>query len=257
MRDFFLPDLRSRNTKDREKMDFPDADPELLLRTVHQFRLINTLFSASRRLLRRHVFALMEQDPARTYSLLDVGAGGCDIARWAVREARRRRLKLSVTALDNDPRILPFARKAVRDYPEIRVMEGDALDLVQLDVFDFIFSNHFLHHLSWDEIALLLPRLLARTRLALVMNDLQRSRWAFLGATLAIGLLARRSFAFYDGRLSIRRGFLPEEFRKFLQARLPGAPIQVLEAAPARIVLLARGTLADGTNPVAPLRDLA
>lgn len=234
----FVPDLRERNTTDREKMDAADADPVQLYRTIRQFRWINRLFSASRRLLHQQVFPVMEQDPARSYSLLDLGAGGCDIAQWTAREARRRGLKLQITALDNDPRILRVARQAVRDYPEIRVVEGNALDLDALGRFDFAFSNHFLHHLTWDEIELLLEGLIARTRLVFVMNDLKRSLWAYLGGSLCIGLFAHRSFAFYDGRLSIRRGFLPEELRAFIASKFPGAPIQVLEAAPARVVLV-------------------
>jgi len=240
MLDFIFPDLRVRNTTDREKMDLADADPELLLRTVRQFRLINRLFSASRRLLRRQVFSLMEEDPGRGYSLLDLGAGGCDIVQWAAREARRRHLKLEITALDNDPRILPVAYRAVRDYPAIRIIEGNALDLSPLGSFDFIFSNHFLHHLGWDEIEVLLRDIIARTQLSFVMNDLKRSPWAYLGGSLGIGLLARRSFAFYDGRLSIRRGFLPAELRDFVQRNFPETPIQVVEEIPARVALVFR-----------------
>ncbi|SDL47951.1 Methyltransferase domain-containing protein [Geoalkalibacter ferrihydriticus] len=240
MLNLIFPDLRLRNTTDQEKMDQADADPELLLRTIRQFHLINALFSASRRLLRRQVFSLMEQNPARTYSLLDVGAGGCDIALWAARAARRRGLKLKITALDNDPRILPAAHQKVRDFPEVRILEGNALDLSSLESFDFIFSNHFLHHLSWDQIQIFVQSLIARTRIAFVMNDLKRSRGAYLGATLCLGLLARRSFAYYDGRLSIRRGFQPEELRDFIQKNFPDVPIRVIETPPSRVVLLLR-----------------
>lgn len=233
-----LPDLRARNTTDREEMESADADLETLLRTIRQFRLINLLFSSSRRILRRYVFSVMEQEPNRVYSLLDVGAGGGDIARWAAREARRRRLNLRITALDNDPRILPLAREAAHDYPEVRVVRGDALDLGSLEDFDFIFSNHLMHHLSWDEIESLLKGIIGRARIGFVMNDLKRSRWAYIGAALGIGLLAHRSFALRDGLLSIRRGFRPEELRDFVQNRFPDVPIRVLESAPAHVVLV-------------------
>lgn len=238
MLDFFFPDMRQRNSTDREKMDRADADLSRLLRTIRQFKLINFLFSGSRRLLREHFFAIMEQDPSRRYTLLDVGAGGCDIAIWAAREARKRGLKLEITALDNDPRILPVAYRAVRDFPEVRIIQGNALELSQWGTFDFVFSNHFLHHLDWDQIEAFLERIIAQTRLAFLMNDLKRSNWAFLGCTVFIGLLARRSFAFYDGRLSIRRGFLPEELRDFVTRNFPNSRIQVREAFPARVALL-------------------
>jgi 2-polyprenyl-3-methyl-5-hydroxy-6-metoxy-1,4-benzoquinol methylase len=237
MPEFFFPDMRLRNTTDKERMERADADLDQLYRTIRQFHWINFLFSTSRSLMRKHFFPMMDQVPTRSYMLLDVGAGGCDNAVWAAREARNRGLKLNITALDNDPRILPIAYRAIRDYPEIRIFEGNALDLSKLGSFDFIFSNHFLHHLDWDEINIFLQQILARTRLAFVMNDLKRSRWAYLGCTVFLGLWTRRSFAFHDGRLSIRRGFLPVELLDFTTRNFPNARIHVVETSPARVVL--------------------
>jgi len=244
MPDFFFPDMRLRNTTDKEIMERADADVNQLHRTIREFQWINLLFSASRTLMREHFFPMMLQDPARRYTLLDVGAGGCDIAIWAAREARNRGLKLSITALDNDPRILPVAYRAVREYPEIRIVEGNALDFGKRGSFDFIFSNHFLHHLDWDEIKIFLQQVLAQARIAFVMNDLKRSRWAYLGCTVFLVLGSRRSFAYHDGRLSIRRGFLPEELRDFTTRNFPNAPIHVVETSPARVVLFGHTTRA-------------
>jgi len=236
--DYFFPDMRLRNTSDKEKLELADADSYLFDRTIRQFKLINRLLSASGRLMREHFFTIMEQDPQRSYTLLDVGAGGCDTAIRAAREARQRGLKLHITALDNDARILPIANQAIRDYPEIRIVQGNALDLSPLGPFDFVFSSHFLHHLSWDDIGAFLESIIAQTRLAFVMNDLKRSNWAYLGFTIFSCLLTRRSFHFYDGRLSIRRGFLPEELRDFIRSNFPDRAIHIVETYPARVVLL-------------------
>jgi hypothetical protein len=107
-----------------------------------------------------------------------------------------------------------------------------------LGSFDFVFSNHLMHHLDWDEIRMFLDTVVARTRLAFVMNDLKRSNWAYLGFTIFSGLLTRGSYHFYDGRLSIRRGFLPEELRDLIRSGFPTRDIRVLETCPARIVLV-------------------
>lgn len=236
--DYFFPDMRLRNTSDKEKLELADVDTRRFCRTIRQFKLINSLFSASSRLVREHFFTIMEQDPERSYTLLDVGAGGCDIAMGAAREARRRGLRLTITALDNDRRILPIACQATRDYPEIRIVEGNALDVNRLGFFDFVFSNHLLHHLAWDEIKIFLDSILVRTRLAFVMNDLKRSNWAYLGFTIFSGLLTRGSYHFYDGRLSIRRSFLPEELRAFIRRSFPTTEIQVVETYPSRLALV-------------------
>jgi 2-polyprenyl-3-methyl-5-hydroxy-6-metoxy-1,4-benzoquinol methylase len=236
--DYFFPDMHMRNTSDKEKLELADVDVYRFRRTIRQFRLINFLLSASSRLMREHFFTIMERHPQRSYTLLDVGAGGCDIAIRAVREARQRGLQLNITALDNDARILHIARQATRDYPEIRIVEGNALELCRLGPFDFVFSNHFLHHLAWDDIKLFLEGIIAQTRLAFVMNDLKRSNWAYLGFTVFSGVLTRRSFHFYDGRLSIRRGFLADELRDFVRINFPERAIKVVETYPARVVLI-------------------
>lgn len=235
-----FPDLRARDLACREEMDQPDADAALLLATVERFGLINRLFSASRRLLREEVFAEMERYPGRQYSLLDVGAGGCDIAAWAAGEARRRRLKLSITALDNDRRILPVARRRVTPCPEISLLTVSAFDIADHGPFDFIFSNHFLHHLTWDELALFIGLALSRTRIALVMDDLRREAWSYHAGRLLLPLLAPGTFAPGDGLLSIRRGFGVDELRRFLASRFPGTVFKVIARFPARVTVVAR-----------------
>jgi 2-polyprenyl-3-methyl-5-hydroxy-6-metoxy-1,4-benzoquinol methylase len=251
MLDYFFPNLQRRNTSHKEMLELPDLDLNLTRRTIRQFKLINRLFSGSSRLMRRYFFSVMEKHPDRAYTLLDIGAGGCDIAIAAVREARRRGLQLAITALDNDPRTLAVAYQATRDYPEIRLVEGNALQLSRLGAFDFIFSNHLLHHLGWDEIKILLDQITVQTRLVFVMSDLKRSHWAYLGFTLFSPLLTPRSFHFHDGRLSIRRGFLPGELRDFLRREGPGREIQVVETYPSRVVLVYRSGIARGEGSAA------
>jgi len=238
MLDYFFPDMRLRNTTEKEKLEHPDADMKQLRHTIRQFKLINMLFSASSRLVREHFFTIMEQDPDRIYTLLDVGAGGCDIAIRIAREARHRGLHLNIMALDNDKRIIPLACQAIREYPEIRIIEGNALELSRLGPFDFVFSNHLLHHLAWDDIKIFLDSIIARTRLAFVMNDLKRSNWAYLGFTMFSSVCTPRSFHYYDGRLSIRRGFLAEELRVFIRSNYPDKAIQVVETYPSRVLLI-------------------
>jgi 2-polyprenyl-3-methyl-5-hydroxy-6-metoxy-1,4-benzoquinol methylase len=240
MLNYLFPDMRLRNIADKEKLELAHVDTNRFQRTIRQFRLINYLLSASNRLMREHFFSIMEKDPDRIYTLLDVGAGGCDIAVRAACEARQRGLKLNITALDNDKRILPIAYQAIRDYPEIRIVEGNALDLSRLGSFDFVFSSHLLHHLAWDDIKIFLDSIIAQTRLAFVMNDLKRSNMAYLGFTIFSWLLTPRSYHFHDGRLSIRRGFLPEELRNFIRSNFPNRTIQVEETYPARVVLLGK-----------------
>ncbi len=236
MSSLFFPDMRIRSIR-KELMDTPDVDTDALRNTVRQFAIFNAVLSASRSLIRSTFFPIMKRAPDRTYSMLDIGAGGCDIALWAVREARRRGLSLRVTALEKNPRIIGFAAEAIKGEPQVGVVEGDALELGRLGVHDFVFSNHFLHHLEWDEIEIVMRQVVENAGRAFIMNDLERSRWAYAAFSAFTGLFIRNSLAFEDGRLSLLRGFTAEELSVFLKDRFEGVKIDVRRRFPARIYL--------------------
>ncbi len=209
----------ARRCRAAEWMDEPSSDPRKLARTLRQFRLINLFLGHPRSLLRNRFLRRMRQQPGRVYRLLDVGAGGCDLDRWLVRRCRREGLRLRITCLDHDPRVVAFARRACRGYPEIRVMEGSSRDLPRGPRYDFIFAYHFLHHLPDGEILPTLRLIEERSRLGYLLIDLHRSRLAWLGYSLLARVFLHRSFALEDGRLSICKSFHPRELEGY-RARL-------------------------------------
>ena len=111
-----------------EEMDRLDSSQDRLRRTLTQFQLVNRIFSRYRSVLTRSVLRDMAKDGSRSYRLADLGAGGCDIARWLIRRCRERGLRLAISAVEHDPRVARHARAANAGYPEIQVVEGNALD---------------------------------------------------------------------------------------------------------------------------------
>ena len=234
---FFQMKSRSVET---ELMDLESCDPALLRKTIRQFALINRLFSASRGLAVRYLFPAMERNRRPAYTLLDLGAGGCDIDVAMVKEARKRGVSLAVTAADRDDRALSVAAETIRNYPEITAIKADVSDLASLGQFDFIFCNHFLHHLSFDDIGRLLERIERQANVAYLLNDLRRSAWALAGYSVFSSLFLTPSLAFHDGRLSIRRGFLESELNELVRTHLPHTPVRIIRAFPARLALFRR-----------------
>jgi len=201
-----------------ELMDDPACDERLLRRTLGQFRLMNRLVSRYRHVLSRWVLRDMQRAPERAYHLVDVGAGGCDIALWLMAAARRRGLTLRITALDNDPRAVAFARERAGHIAGLDIRRGDLAALAVCGEVDYVFSNHVMHHLP-DPVVYETMRLMHRVADRCWMaSDLQRSPWAYAGFQL-LGRFFRDSFTFEDGKRSIRRGFTAAEW----QAGLAGA----------------------------------
>ncbi len=232
-------------------MDLPDSDPVRLRRTLRQLGWINRLLTGARGLLARTVLADVRRRPGPC-TLLDVGSGGADLALWLV----RREPCLRVTCLDHDPRAVEFARRQCAGTERIRVLLGPVSELGRLDGFDYVFANHFLHHLEDRLIAPTVAAMLGRARRLLVITDLLRSRASYFWYALAAGLFLHGSFAVYDGLLSIRRGFRPEELSALLARAAPAGRLVVRRERPGRVVVIGRPQLAEvprrrGRGPMA------
>lgn len=233
-------DLASR-AQLAEAMDAPDCCEEQLLRTLGQFDSVNRWVSRYRHIVRRWVFSDMERRPNRDYHLVDLGAGGCDIDAWILREASRRGLGLRITAYDADPRIVQFARDQFGGTPGLDIHHQDVLaEPTDLPV-DYVFANHFLHHLADDQIVTLLRGWLPRTRRRMVFSDLHRTQFAYLGFSL-FGSLYRNSFTRQDGLVSIQRGFRPPELEALAERAGMSEAASVHRLVPSRIVCCIQGT---------------
>src|SRR5690606_16373980 len=128
-----LPDLTARSTEP-ELMDSPSASPQILSNTLRHFRFINKCLPCHRRLLKRFIINDMLQNPAPSATLLDLGAGVCDIDLWLARACKTRGLRLDILAVDRDPRIVDYARKMLKGNTDITitVVCADALDIDRL-----------------------------------------------------------------------------------------------------------------------------
>lgn len=221
-----MKDSWAARSGEKELMDDPAADEGLLLATVEQFGAINRLLSRSRTLISRFILDDAERRALAEYTVVDIGAGACDIGEWMVEAARRRGQRPRVICLDADPRIAAYARRRVAGTDGLEVVEAAAENLSRLGPVDYIFANHFLHHLDDDEIVRLLPAVSSAARNGFVINDLKRSRLSHVGFTLLAAVFFRKSFALRDGQLSIRRGFLRGELENLIRRAGLGPGVQ-------------------------------
>lgn len=199
-----------------EEMDRPDSPEVLLRRTLAQFEPVNRIFSRYRTLCERIFLAGMQREPERSYRLVDLGAGGGDIDRWLIDRSRERKLRLTIAAVEHDPRVIAYMRRANAEYPEIETVESDVLNARTLAGADYIFANHLLHHLPGDRCIALLRAVDKAAPMAYLITDIVRSRAAYWCYSLLASVLFRGSFVAGDGRISIRRSFTVAEARRLV-----------------------------------------
>ena len=208
--------LRYRDTVVTERMDDPECDLPTLLRTYAQFPLINGVVAGWEFTYRSEI---RPRFTGSHHTLLDIGTGGGDVARALARRARRDGVQLSVTAIDPDPRAAEYVRglPATDGVSYRQCTSGTLVD--EGARFDFVISNHVLHHLTGSELGAVLADSERLARYAVIHSDIRRTRIGYLLYSLVTGILFRRSFVREDGLISIRRSFLPAELRAILPAR--------------------------------------
>lgn len=213
--------LRSRAAHSEELMDRPDCNPDLLRNTYRDFRHINRHLSGWDVVFYEHMLPYMQRrNMNRPFRLLDIGYGGGDIPIMLKKLAQEQQVLLDITAIDTDERALQF----VRELPESLTggITFRCIDETQLlkegeeGRFDFVISNHLVHHLEAASLRQLLKHSARLAGGLVLFNDLARSdiAWTlFNGLTL---LAFRNSFIRPDGLLSIRRSYTAGELRPLL-----------------------------------------
>lgn len=212
------PDL-SKRAHEAEIMDSLDSDPVGLANTLEQFRAINRWLTPCQRLLRRYFLDAMKQDRQRAWTLLDVGSGGGDLAIWLVGRCRKLGISIDITGVDHDPRVVAFATRKCSAFSNITIRDADARELRSSgETWDFVFCNHFLHHLADDDIVDMLATIHEVASTRFVLSDIYRSHVTYLAYSMLFPLRMTNSFAWHDGRLSIRKGFTIADCRTFVEA---------------------------------------
>lgn len=235
------PDL-SQRSDEPEIMDAFDSDRQQYVRTLENLQTINRILTPCRRLMKRCFLPAMRRQPARKWRLLDIGAGGCDLPIWFVEKCQRLNIDIQFTCLDYDPRAIEFAEERCRDQPNIEIIQADALKLQELDrQWDFIFANLFLHHLTNEQIVRLLKSIHQVCTEQYVLSDIHRCWTNYIGyTTFALLFLRKDSFSFYDGRLSIRKGFRRREFEQLIDKAGLARDATVWRTVPGHLAIVRR-----------------
>ena len=223
-------------------MDSPDSDRLQLFNTLEIFPKINRWLTPCHRLLKHHVLDEIRKDPQRSWRLIDLGAGGGDMARWLIDRTRVCGIQLTITCLDHDPRVVDYAREKCDSHPEIEIRHADVGSIFNTkETWDFAFANHFLHHLSDIEILSLLKSMVPRTRVRFIFSDIHRTWFNYFGYSSLLPLRATNSFVWHDGRLSIRRGFTREDWRRLIHESGVQDSVVVQKCLPGHLVMIGRG----------------
>ncbi len=222
--------LSRRDNNLVELMDDPSGDRQWIERTYRALEIIN--HTARWRTIYRN-WIRPRLSPSLTLRLLDIGAGGGDVAANLKSWANRDGFSLEVTALDPDPRALEFARH-YRKHTGVIFRHGTAEEVLSANEnFDIVISNNVLHHLSENELTSMLSVAQALARKLVLFNDVERSYLPYVVTRLFPSWFYRDSFIHHDGPVSVRRSYRANELRTLIP---PDWAVQRM--FPARLLLI-------------------
>jgi ubiquinone/menaquinone biosynthesis C-methylase UbiE len=197
-----------------EWLDDDRGTPEEIGAALDSITLANRRFGGVRlhaRLLHR---ALMRASRERPPHILEVASGRADVLKAALLKLR---VAPDVTLLDRSAAHLPDPRDWQGKLPAPRLVEGNALQLPFPDAsVDIVSCCLFLHHLDPREIKPFLSEAQRVARVAVLINDLERTALHYRLAQLN-RIIDRSRISRHDGPASVRRAYTYRELAGMLE----------------------------------------
>ncbi len=202
--------LRERSYQ-KEMMDDFSIDDERIDAALKELKIINKYLggnSVTKNGLKKILAKISSKDSVK---ILDAGAGASDIL-LSLKDNPPWRIK--IFSADINKRITKYVKQ---NTPEVEVVCANVFNLpFKKRQFDVIHLSLFLHHFKEEQIKEILLRLADIAKYGMIINDLQRSIFAFLGIKILTALFSKSKFVKNDGPLSVKRGFKKNELIKIL-----------------------------------------
>jgi len=195
-----------------ELLDLDEASYAEVQDSLADVRRVNKYLSGYKVLLFYVKNFLKQQSLKREFLILDLATGSADQPIAIVEMARRLGIKVRIVALDINSKILKYAREETRGYPEISLLKGDIhAPPFGENSFDLVVNSLSLHHFTREGAVNILRTANSIGRCGFIINDLHRSRVAYISIYILTRLLTKNRITRYDAPVSVMNAFIPSE----------------------------------------------
>lgn len=202
-----------------ELLDNPvGASEHELSTTLRDIRRAN-IFGLGTWVIKHHLEGLLRYVPIdRQVRILDLATGSGDIPEELCRWARKSGRPMRIFATDISAEILAVARHRI-----INAGFGGQVEFMVCDAcappfhdeeFDIALCSLALHHMDKEQAVELFRQMRRVSSLGFIVNDIYRSRGAWLMAWLLTHLTTTNRFTRHDATASVLRAYTPGEVRR-------------------------------------------
>jgi len=206
--------LATRSTAE-ERMNTDCVDHDDYRHCLHDLAQVNTVTLTHRPTL---AWLRRETKGRQAFSLLDVACGYGDALRRIHRWCARRGITARLEGVDLNPWSARAALEATPPAAGITYHTGNVFAFEPTDRFDFIISSQFAHHLTDGQVAMFVRWMEAHARCGWFIGDLRRHWFPYYGFGLLAWVARWHPFVRSDGRISIARSFVPDDWRRLIRA---------------------------------------
>ncbi|MGB7842911.1 MAG: methyltransferase domain-containing protein [Salinimicrobium sp.] len=148
--------------------------------------------------------------------ILDVGCGNGSLLKEVANLGRKKGVEMRLKGIDANIHAIEIARENCREYPEIIFEAQDVFSKeFEKENTDIVLCTLTLHHFTDTEIKRLLKNFVRKSNIGIVINDLKRSRLAYLLFQLFCAVFIRNDIAREDGLVSIKRSFRKKDLYNY------------------------------------------
>ena len=231
--------LATRSTA-AERMDTDCADYDDYARCLADLARVNLVTRTHQPLL---AWLARETADLKSFTLLDVACGHGDLLRRIWRWSQRRGIDATLHGIDLNPWSQRAAIVATPPGFAITWHHGDVFAFEPLPPYDFVVSSQFTHHLADADIVRFITWMERHATRGWFIADLHRHWFPYYGFGLLAWAARWHRFIGYDGRISIARSFLPDEWRALVGAAgLEADGVRITRHIPFRICVSRRCT---------------
>ena len=167
------------------------------------------------------VARLIKENPKESYIIVDMGCGDGNMLREVAQYCRKNNYTIRLIGVDLNQEALQLAAEASKDYPEIEYQHRDILRIEATDLnCDIVLNTLCMHHFLDKDLVTFLHKFNELASIGVVINDLQRSRWAYYLFWLFSLIFIKTKTAQIDGLISISKGFLKSDLIQYSERLL-------------------------------------
>jgi len=206
--------FKHRNT-DMELMDDPNLKIEAIRKILKDVDKANALLGGHGITLRA-IRQLAKEYPQEAYTIVDMGCGDGSMLRKVALYCNQQSIKVKCIGVDLNENSIHLAKEQSINFPNIEYLKQDilALDSSSFQC-DILLCTLTMHHFSDEQITIFLRKFASLATIGVVINDLERSKLAYLLFKMFSFFMMKTKIAKHDGLISIKSGFTKKDLAIF------------------------------------------